>query len=124
MEQLILHLIGDYVTQTDKMAEKKVADLRYAFLHAIVYSLPFLLLKPSIVAFLVILISHAIIDRYRVAKYIIFVRNKLHDKNLNWSQCNTTGYHKDKPVWLTVWLMIIADNTLHLAINYLALKYL
>ena len=124
MEQLILHLIGDYVTQTDKMAEKKVVNFNYALLHAFVYSLPFLLLKPSLMAFLVIFLSHAVIDRYRLAKYVIFDRNKLHDKTLKWSDCSATGYHKDKPIWLTVWLMIIADNTLHLAINYLALKFL
>lgn len=124
MEQLILHLIGDYITQTDKMASKKLVNIWYAFLHAFIYSVPFLLLDISITAFLVIFISHAIIDRYRVAKYIIFFRNKLHDRTLQWSDCDTTGYHKDKPVWLTVWLMIIADNTLHLTINFLAIMYL
>ena len=125
MLQLILHLIGDYVTQTDKMASKKLTDIRYALLHAFIYSVPFyLFIDISITAFLVIFLTHAVIDRYRLAKYVIFARNWLHDRTLMWVDCSGTGYHKDKPAWLTVWLMIIADNTMHLTINYLAIAYL
>lgn len=125
MLQLILHLIGDYVTQSDRMANEKVKDIRMALLHAFIYSVPFyIFIDMSIVAFLTIFLTHAVIDRYRVVKYIIFARNRLHDKTLRWEDCSATGYHKDKPVWLTVWLLIIADNTLHLLINYLAILYL
>lgn len=124
MEQLILHLVGDYITQTDTMASKKVNDIRYAILHAFIYSVPFLLLNISLTAFMVIFISHAIIDRYRIAKYIIFARNFIHDRSLLWKDCSVTGYHNDKPQWMSVWLMIIADNTLHISINYLAIMYL
>lgn len=125
MLQLILHLFGDYITQTDRMANEKVKNIRMALLHAFIYSVPFyIFIDISIVAFLTIFLTHAVIDRYRVVKYIIFARNKLHDKTLQWDDCSATGYHKDKPIWLTVWLMIIADNTLHLTINYLAIAYL
>lgn len=125
MLELILHLFGDYISQTDRMANEKVKDIRMALLHAFVYSVPFyIFIDMSIIAFLTIFLTHAIIDRYRVVKYIIFARNRLHDKTLRWEDCSATGYHKDKPIWLTVWLMIIADNTLHLTINYLAIAYL
>lgn len=125
MLQLILHLIGDYVFQTDRMADEKVKNFRMALLHAFIYSVPFyIFIDISILAFMVIFLSHAVIDRYRVAKYIIFARNKLHDRSLRWEDCSATGYHHDRPIWLTVWLMIIADNTLHLTINYLAIAYL
>jgi hypothetical protein len=43
VEQLILHLLGDYVTQSDWMARNKTKALLPAFWHAAVYSLPFLL---------------------------------------------------------------------------------
>lgn len=125
MLQLILHLFGDYITQTDRMANEKVKNIRMALLHAFIYSVPFyIFIDMSVIAFLVIFLTHAVIDRYRVVKYIIFARNRLHDKTLRWEDCSATGYHKDKPIWLTVWLMIIADNTLHLTINYLAIAYL
>lgn len=39
-----------------------------------------------------------------------------------WSECRATGYPPDTPPWLAVWLMIWADQTMHLTINYLALK--
>ncbi len=32
-----------------------------------------------------------------------------------------TGYPSATPAWLAVWLLIIADNTLHLLINHYAL---
>lgn len=122
---LILHLIGDYILQTDKMASEKIHKTEMALLHAFVYSVPFyLFLDLSIMAFMVIFISHAVIDRYRLAKYVIFARNWLHDRTLKWKDCSATGFHKDKPVWMSVWLMIITDNTMHLTINYLAYTYL
>jgi hypothetical protein len=34
-----------------------------------------------------------------------------------WSECKATGYPPDTPPWLAVWLMIIADNTIHVLIN-------
>lgn len=124
MEQLILHLVGDYITQTDWMANEKTKRSFVAVIHALVYSLPFLLLSPSLAAFLVIAISHALIDRFRLARYVIYAKNLITDPGLKWSDCSGTGYHSAMPAWLSVWLMIIADNTMHLAINYLALRFL
>ena len=124
MEQLIIHLFGDYVTQTDWMAVNKTKRWYVAFIHAIVYSLPFLLLAPSVAAFLTILISHAVIDKLRLARYVIFCKNLATDPSLKWGDCKATGFHHSRPEWLTVWLMIITDNTMHLAINYAALRWL
>jgi hypothetical protein len=124
MIQLILHLIGDYVTQTDWMAKNKTKSNVAAASHAIVYSLPFLILQPSLAAFTVILGTHYLIDRYRLARFVVFAKNKATNWNLKWEDSSATGYHKDDPAWLTVWLLIAADNTLHLTINFLALAYL
>jgi hypothetical protein len=41
-----------------------------------------------------------------------------------WSECSTTGYDASHPAWMAVWLMIIADNTIHLAINAAAIALL
>lgn len=124
MEQLLLHLIGDYVTQTDWMANEKTKQTKAAVVHALVYSLPFLLLSPSVAAFLVICISHGIIDRFRLARYVIFAKNWITNRSLKWEDCKGTGYPSAVPPWMSVWLMIIADNTLHLTINYTALRWL
>ncbi len=124
MEQLILHLIGDYVTQPHWMAENKTKRLWVAALHGAVYSLPFLLLTQSASAMAVIFGSHVLIDRYRLARYVVFAKNKIAAPQLAWADAYGTGYHKDVPPWLSVWLLILADNTMHLAINYVALRWL
>lgn len=125
MEQLILHLIGDYLLQSDWMANNKTKAFFPAWVHAMVYSLPFLLIG-SFSAFCVIHGTHFLIDRFGLAKYVVFAKNFLAPKAswLLWEDCKGTGYPRWRPEYLCVWLLIIADNTLHLAINYLSLKYL
>jgi len=126
MEQLIFHLLGDHVFQSHWMATEKTKRSGVALLHANIYSLPFLMIG-SPLAFLVILVTHFFMDRFRLARYVIFARNKLLGKwesMMTWEDCNGTGYPSDTPVWLAVWLMIICDNTIHLAINYAALRWL
>ena len=125
MEQLILHLFGDYITQTDWMATNKTKNIGIALLHAFIYSIPFaIVFHPSFVAAITIYISHAIIDRYRLARFVVFAKNLTTQPNLKWADCKVTGYHKDRPEWLAVWLLIVVDNTMHLAINYAALRWL
>jgi hypothetical protein len=124
MEQLLLHLIGDYVTQTDWMARTKVKATLAALCHAGVYSLPFLLLSPSLTAIVVIAMSHFLIDRFRLARYVAFGKNKLTDWQLNWADCRATGYPPGVPAGQAFWLLILVDNTMHLSINYAALRWL
>jgi hypothetical protein len=139
MIQLIFHLIGDYVTQSDWMAQNKTKSTFAAFCHATVYSLPFLLIA-SVNAWFVIWSTHLLIDRFRLARYVCWLKNFLSPPTLEgfyvprlslkqqwwhpWAECSGTGYHKDSPPWLSVWLMIAADNTIHLAINELSLRFL
>lgn len=124
MEQLLLHLIGDYITQSDWMANNKTKATWPALCHSVIYSLPFLLICPPL-AVGVIWVTHLLIDRFRLARYVVYAKNKALSPSFPaWSECNITGYKNDTPAWLSVWLLIIADNTLHLAINYLAIRYL
>jgi hypothetical protein len=125
--ELIAHLLGDYVLQSDWMAQEKTKRWGVAVVHAIVYSLPFLLLcSPSPAALAVMVLTHAIIDRLRLAKYVGYAKNFLSPRSFwyAWADCEATGYHKDRPAWLAVWLLIITDNAMHLLINHLALRYL
>ena len=124
MEQILLHLIGDYITQTDWMANEKTKRTWAALCHATVYALPFALLTSSPLALFVIWSSHLLIDRFRLARYVIFAKNWATNQRLAWTDCQGTGYPSQTPPWLAVWLMIIADNTMHLCINYAALRWL
>ena len=120
VEQLLLHATGDYLTQNDWMAQNKTKSSLKGYLacliHAIAYSLPFLLIG-SFAAWIVIFVSHFFIDKYRLATYWI----KL--VNWNWKSKNF-GFDNEKPTWMSVWLMIIIDNVFHLICNYFSLKYL
>ena len=63
MLQLILHLIGDYLLQSDWMALNKTKCSKAAAAHAITYSLPFLILSPSLEAFAVIFFGLVVVSR-------------------------------------------------------------
>lgn len=120
---LILHMVGDYLTQTDWMANNKTKAHWPAFSHAFVYSLPFLLVA-SPRAWLVILWSHFFIDRYRLARYVVWLKNRSTDPDFPPLSDCPTGYAPSMPPWLSTWLLIAADNTLHLCCNYAALRWL
>lgn len=122
-DQLVAHAVGDYILQSDWMATEKTKQNAAAATHAITYTLPFLFLSPSPLALAVICGTHFAIDRWRLARYIVWAKNWL-GPNKPWSECSATGYPSDRPPWLAVWLLIIADNILHVLINGLALKYL
>lgn len=124
MEQLLLHLVGDYLTQTHWMASRKRDHPGPAAVHAVIYALPFMLLPHSSMAWWTICLSHFLIDHFGLARYVVFAKNWASDNSLRWRDCRMTGYPPEVPTWMAVWLTIVADNTLHLGINYLALRYL
>lgn len=125
MNELILHMLGDYVTQSDWMANEKTKAHLPAIAHATVYALPFLAIA-SWPAVAVVLSTHFVIDRWRLARFVAWAKNLPAPApyRFSWADCSATGYHKDRPAWLAVWLMIAADNTLHLACNRAAIAWL
>ena len=124
MEQLLAHLVGDYLLQTSHMAENKVRSMPIALLHALLYTLPFLFITTSPSALAVIAGTHAVIDRYRLAHYLAMAKNVAGDP-VHWREYRThTGFSDKTPIWMSVWLVIITDNTMHLLVNYFAIKYL
>lgn len=151
---LVLHLVGDYVLQSEWMAMGKTTRTAPALAHAVLYTAPFWFLMPSWSALLLVGGTHFVIDRWRLARYVCWSKNFLapaeslaapvtRDQMIQgavyrpsredpnkfcqvvawhqpWSKCKDTGYYGGRPAWLAVWLMIIADNTLHMAFNGLA----
>jgi hypothetical protein len=151
-DQLLCHAFGDYVFQSDYMASHKTRQSVAALAHAVTYTFSFLLLTRSVPALLVIFGTHFVIDRWRLARYVCWIKNFLQPKflwtrtcscgpsekcgpscgkpvttlvrNYPWSECSATGYHEDRPAWMSVWLLIIADNCLHVVCNGLAIRFL
>jgi hypothetical protein len=120
MTQLLCHLCGDYVLQNHRMATRKTTESLAAAVHAATYTLPFLLLTRNPAALAVIVGTHFVIDRFRLARYWCRFWGTGQTGWL-WEQF---GYEAPAaPDWLAVWLLIIVDNTTHLAINAAALGY-
>jgi len=152
MEQLLAHLVGDYVLQNHWMAMNKTRRWSPAAIHALLYGLPFLLLVDNPTQWLVVVCTHLVIDRFRIARYWVdFWGNGKEGqvyawlmRRVNWHRSvdNThwerqfkprgehheaTEYHpgvEDAPPFLGVWLLILVDNTMHLIINYATLRWL
>ncbi len=156
MLQLLLHLAGDYLLQSEHMSAKKRSSSAWAGFHAVTYSLSFWLLQPSWAAWGVICGSHLLIDRFGLARYVVWAKNivlglwpkwlcdrfsikraandqdraiQIDDwqrecRRLSWSNCKITGYPSEVQPWLAGMLIIVADNAIHLLVNWSSLKWL
>jgi hypothetical protein len=134
MDQLLVHILGDYFLQSDWMALNKSKKTLPCFVHCVVYTIPFVLLTNSLVALFVIFSSHFLFDRFSLVKYIIWIKNHINPKfeYYPFDKCSITGYYDDwnkenvgaRYNFITTWLYIISDNAIHLAFNYFAINYL
>lgn len=123
-DQLIAHAIGDYLLQSDWMAREKTKVSSVAATHALFYTMPFMVLTMSLPALAFILGTHFVIDRFRLARYVVYAKNFLAPWDQGpkpWAECSATGYDPEKPAWMAVWLLIIADNVMHVLCNGFAL---
>lgn len=120
---LLAHLTGDYVAQSHWMATEKTKRWLPAILHALTYTACYLLVTRSPLALLAIGGTHAVIDRYRLARYVTWAKNQLAPAACR-PPLSATGYPLDTPPWLAFWLLIIVDNLLHVAINTAAVLWL
>ena len=117
------HMVGDYIIQNDWMATEKTKRWWPATVHAVTYGLPFLLVTQSVLALAVIVGTHAVIDRYRLARHLVWFRNQFAPRAARPAH-TATGSPPDRPDWLSVWVLIIADNVLHMVINVVAVVWL
>ena len=99
MEQLILHLLGDYVIQNNWMANNKEKHTFPCLIHCLTYALPFLLITNwQIVS--MIGITHFMIDRTGIGK-------------------NFKTFGPNTPEHVKFFVSVAVDNTFHLICNYL-----
>ena len=82
MEQLLTHIFGDYILQSDWMAMNKNKQSLPCLVHVIIYTSVFLLLTTSWKALLIIGGTHFILDRFPViVRRLIWVKNNFLHKN-------------------------------------------
>jgi hypothetical protein len=124
-DQLVAHLVGDFIAQSDWMALNKSKRSLPCAVHCLIYTACFAVFHPSPAALGVIFGTHFLIDRFGLARYLVWLKNwQSPDGYKPWRECAATGYSDDRPLWITVWLTIVADNTLHLLCNGAALTWL
>ena len=123
-DQILAHGIGDYILQSDWMATEKTKRSVVALVHAGTYTLVFLYFTRMPLPLLIIFGTHFAIDRWRLSRYLVWAKNFMAPPGWNkpWAQCAATGYPPDRPTWLTVWLLIVVDNVMHVLCNGLALS--
>lgn len=132
-DQLVAHAVGDYILQSQWMSDHKTKSSVAAAIHAITYTLPFLLITQSPTALAAICGTHFVIDRWRLARFVVWLKNgpwirveKYHEDAFDGyayslKPVTATGYPDTVPAFLAVWLGIVADNILHVICNALAI---
>lgn len=118
--QLLAHLVGDYVLQSEWMAINKARSTFAALVHVVCYTLPFVVLTQNPHALVLIAGTHFVIDRFGIARYICTARNFLCPIGM-WPAVR--AHSTSTPPWLETMLTIIVDNTMHLVINALVLAW-
>lgn len=141
-EILLAHLVGDYLLQSQWMANEKTRRWWPAIVHGTLYTVPFAFITQDWRALAVIGITHVVIDHYRIAKWVTWAKNWIapiriwrgdpegarfgwDSYNPPWSDAKrNAGAPTGTPAYISFWVMVIVDNTLHLLINVAAVRWL
>lgn len=85
---LIAHFIGDFLFQSSEIANKKVDNIKYFFLHCTIYSavilLPLVFLGPTrnvVLIYFIIVFTHAVLDYARIKILKKFSKRKGNGKS-------------------------------------------
>ena len=120
MQQLLVHLVGDYFLQTGWMAKWKVRKFLPAFVHALTYTLCFVILTQSVWALLIIGVTHFLIDRYSLAKVFMTWRGQPPNGIYVYPEDGFKYPLYEGNMFL---IYVVIDNATHLLINFLVLRF-
>lgn len=129
---LVMHGFGDYVLQSNWMALEKTKRWWPVLAHGGVYSSCFVgVVAPfgwrGVFGLLIIGGTHVVLDRYRLARYVVWAKNQLLSPESHrrpWRECRETGFPPETPEYMAKWLLIIVDNVIHIWINSLVIIWM
>jgi len=123
---LLGHFIGDYFLQNNWMALNKKKNLLPLFTHCVLYTLAVCLFTPEVSSnvawWVVVFCSHIIIDGTNIVDYYLQSVSGRSLKNLK--KADVTTITGASYVSITWFVQIVADNTLHILLMYIGLKWL
>ena len=73
-DQLVAHAVGDYLLQSEWMAQEKTKRSLAALIHCAFYILPFLFITQNVYALAIIFGTHFVIDRWHLARYVAWLK--------------------------------------------------
>lgn len=123
----LAHRVGDWLLQNHWMAIHKTHSSAVAALHGAVYALPFIPLCGSVWAWLVIAVSHAVIDRYRLPRHMAWARNQFAPRRYRYPYAQrhqNEGMAEEVPRWLSTHVRMETDATMHHLCNLAAVLVL
>ena len=123
MDQLLAHLVGDYLFQNKWISVKKHENFLVALLHGALYTLPFVLITQVPITLLIIGLTHAVIDYFSIGSWVMWLKDQFAPKKFRSSVDEVMKSTNDPNNWLMFSLRIVNDNALHLLINFFAIKY-
>ncbi|MFE2623100.1 hypothetical protein ACFXKH_23615 [Streptomyces caelestis] len=106
------------------MATEKVKQWWPAIVHGTTYGLPFPLITRYPLTCAAIVATHVVLDRYRAAEYLVWARNLPAPASRRVARADgrkNQGSPVAVPSGLANALVIVADDTVHLAIGAAAL---
>lgn len=122
MKNLLAHLVGDYIFQSHYEAIEKVNSWSPAATHAAKYTAAFVPITRDPKALAIIGGTHMVLDHYRLAKHVAWLKNQWGPKAYRPKDLTNAGYPASVPTGMSTGLMIIADNTIHMLINEWAIN--
>ena len=130
MELLLGHLFGDYIFQNNWMALNKakfsLEGWIACLIHCLIYSITVCLFtKITIIWFVIIFLSHFIIDKFPLVEWYLHIikGRSIKDCIENINFVNMNG-NDTLQISVTILVYVVCDNTLHLFIMYYSAKYL
>lgn len=130
-EMVLGHLVGDYLLQNDWMAEGKKKEKGLGWLtctvHCILYTLSVCLFMWNwdIKWVVCVFLSHFLIDKFGfVDWYLRFVNGRSISKFLSNKENKAYTPHIGLRAGITVFVYILADNTMHLILMFGGYKLL
>jgi hypothetical protein len=119
-------MIGEFLIQSDGIYKLKQRSWLWASLKGLTYAALFLACTQSPMALAAIFGFHTVMSRYKLAKYVCYLKNHLAPKSQwhKWADCNLNGHFKDKNQWYSHGKMLIVESMLMIAANYWFIKLL